>query len=71
MISFCFYHFSLPESFAAPTQAGFLSVSGSGQSSQTSQASQYSVPQRYTFNAPPKHLSELMSCAEVIFRRLS
>ncbi|GAU37169.1 hypothetical protein TSUD_391580 [Trifolium subterraneum] len=33
------------------------------QSSQNSQASQYSVPSRYAFNAPPKHISELMSCA--------
>ncbi|KAK2448879.1 replication protein A 70 kDa DNA-binding subunit B [Trifolium repens] len=54
----------LPQTFASPTQAGFLTVSGGGQSSQNSQASEYSVPQRYTFNAPPKHLSELMSCAK-------
>ncbi|GAU47889.1 hypothetical protein TSUD_25040 [Trifolium subterraneum] len=33
------------------------------QSSQNSQASQYSVPSHYAFNAPPKHLSELMTCA--------
>jgi hypothetical protein len=63
-----FYHnFSLPGSFTSPTQTGFLTLSGSGQSSQTSQASQYSVPQRYTFNAPPKHMAELLSCNEVFF----
>ncbi|KAK2381460.1 hypothetical protein QL285_069055 [Trifolium repens] len=56
---------SLPENFKSPTQAGFLTVTTSvGQSSQNSQASQYSIPTRYCYNAPPKHLSELMSCAE-------
>ncbi|PNY08786.1 hypothetical protein L195_g005320 [Trifolium pratense] len=60
----CDFKKSLSAAFGSPTLIGTQAISGNMQSSQNSQASQYSVASRYAFNAPPKHLSELMSCAE-------
>jgi hypothetical protein len=57
--------YSLPATFGSPIVIGTQAISRNMLSSQNSQASQYSVPSRYAYNAPHKHISELMSCVNV------
>ena len=57
--------YSLSATFGSPIVIGTQAISRNMQSSQNSQASQYLVPSRYAYNAPHKHISELMSCANV------
>jgi len=57
--------YSLSATFGSPIVIGTQAISRNMLSSQNSQASQYSVPSRYAYNAPHKHISELMSCANV------